>query len=331
MSPFKNYRIVGMLKALTPITHASGTQGNESVIAREQVVLPNGRVARVPKISGNAMRHCMLREPAAAYLIERYRWDGKLDADRQQFLLNGGANCSGGGGAENTGLVVAAYTAIPMVRMLGGTLPSQIIGGSAKVSPGILVCRENQSRLEAMAPDGWWPDDIGTLRPAEDFLSQYQYVRADATDGGRDMVTTDETRYGTGRKMIFGGQSIAPGATFMLDMFFERARDIEIGAVLHAIHLWQAVGGILGGMSAKGHGRMQLSYHLCGDDVAPIETLMAAYVDTVMDREESANRLMDAGFPMPPAKAKAKPTKGKAKPAEVVPDPAEESNEGMLG
>ena len=73
----KTFKVNLIGTALTPITHMMGTKGNEAIVNREAIMY-NGKVRQVPFLSGNAIRHKMIREPGAFHLIEKCQLKGKL-------------------------------------------------------------------------------------------------------------------------------------------------------------------------------------------------------------------------------------------------------------
>lgn len=75
--------------AKSPITHMSGSIGNESVIAVEKVMTARG-YRMVPFLSGNALRHRAIREPGMMWLIEQYGLKERIDLKILNFLLHGG-------------------------------------------------------------------------------------------------------------------------------------------------------------------------------------------------------------------------------------------------
>ncbi len=246
------YRILCLSTALSPITHMMGVEGNEAILNRQAIMTPTGR-RFIPVLSGNAIRHRAVREPAGRHLIETSGMNGELSKRSANFYLHGGALTE-----SNTRVDLAAklemQEKIPFVRLLGGSLPASIEEGSLRVDQGVLVCRENAKRVEAMSG----MDVPGNLRPAEDFVSGWQYTRSDATKTAAAVIhpkaaDADEKS----NLMIYAGQGVIPGATFVHGFTLCHAGELEIGALLLALSIWQASGGTVGGMSARGHGRLQ--------------------------------------------------------------------------
>ena len=85
----KTYKINFLATALTPITHMMGTKGNEALINREAVYV-DGKVVNIPYLSGNSIRHKMIREPGTIDLIKQCDLEGKLSIEQFAFMSNGG-------------------------------------------------------------------------------------------------------------------------------------------------------------------------------------------------------------------------------------------------
>ena len=170
------YKILALSEVLSPLTHAKGVEGNESLIAREPVVTPAG-VRFIPHLSGNALRHRLVRDPGAWFLIDQWELSGKLAMSQLNFFFHGG-NLTQGGNRQNTSRISDMERLFPLIRLLGGSLPDQILSGSLLSWRGTMVCEENRERIFRIAPSGW--EFRGEkLSPAESFVDGYQYTRGD--------------------------------------------------------------------------------------------------------------------------------------------------------
>lgn len=272
-----------MLEAASPITHMSGTEGNEAVLMREPVIA-DGSVAHVPVLTGNALRHRALRQSGYLWLIASINMSGKLRSAMANFLLNGGAVSESTRDADLKG-VAEAIELLPLLGVLGGCLPDQIIPGRASVGRAILACRENASRISSLFPD--WTEDVGQLRPAHDFVGGYQYTRGEA---GR-YIQTDAEPEDASNLMIFSGESVISGAVFFSRMRFRRPSDIQVGAILHALGLWD---GSIGGQSSRGHGQLHVSARINGE--VDQGSMVSSYVKHVEERGEEIRGWLEKRF-----------------------------------
>jgi len=307
-------------EAVSPLTHAMGTSGNESLVARQPVVTERG-VIYVPSLSGNALRHRAIREPGFRWLIERWQLAGKLTLKQLNFLLHAG-NMTEGGGRENTRRIADYHRLYPLGKLLGGCLPDQILSGTLNVGFGVLVCEENRATIAAMMPDNW-PLEEASLRPAEAFVSGYQYVRSDAAHTAPDLLPAEaeDEPNGKSNQMIFSGQAVTRGAAFVHTLTIQHGDDLTLGALLLSLRLWQAAGGTIGGQAARGHGRLKTHVHL-GDNHDE-DTLVADYIahcDTVKD--EAIAWLHEVFAPRPAKPEKVAANKGKRAKNTVEPQPS---------
>lgn len=272
-----------MLEAASPITHMSGTEGNEAVLMREPVIA-DGSVAHVPVLTGNALRHRALRQSGYLWMIASIDMSGKLRSSMANFLLNGGAVSQSTRDADLKG-VAEAIELLPLLGMLGGCLPNQIIPGRASVGRAVLACRENAERVSSLFPD--WSDGIGALRPADDFVGGYQYTRGEASR----YVQTDADPQDASNLMIFSGESVISGAVFFSRMRFRRPTDMQAGAVLHALGLWD---GNIGGQSSRGHGQLHVSARVHGE--VEKKSLVSGYVTHVKERGQEIREWLETRF-----------------------------------
>lgn len=257
--------------ALSPITHASGSVGNESVIAREPVTTPRGLMF-IPFISGNALRHRAVREPGILWLIDQYGLSGELTLEQLNFLLHGG-NLTQSTATENTKRIAEMHRCWPLLRLCGGSLPNQILSGSLDVWRGTLVCEENRHAISTML--GWFPEE--RLHSAERFISGYQYTRSDAAKTG--IAQADDDR--DSNLMIFSGQCVDRGAVFAHGFVLKHVSALELGALLWSLQLWQDTGGTIGGQAARGHGRLKCELLANGLDQQRLVSEYQAYATSV--------------------------------------------------
>ena len=249
----RNYTVICLSEAISPITHASGSSGNESIVMREEIPTSRGTIA-VPVLSGNALRHRAIREPGWRWLIGQYELAGKLNLAQLNFGLHGG-NLTEGGGRENTRRIADFQRIFPLGRLVGGTIPDQILAGSLHTWRGLLVCEENRQTLETILPGGLLP--AKRLRAAESFISGWQYTRSDAAKTATDLRPTDLTTDSPSNLMIFSGQSVMRGSLFVHGFSLPHVSEFELGALLWSLQLWQAAGGTIGGQASRGHGRLK--------------------------------------------------------------------------
>lgn len=293
----KTFTINCISEAVSPLSHMSGSAGNEGIVAREPVHTSAG-VMMIPFLSGNALRHRCIREPMAKWLIDRYGLVGKLSLQQLNFLLHGG-NLTQSNASENTRRIAQMHELWPFLRICGGSLPDQILAGSLDVWRGTLICEENRESLEKTL--GCIP--VERLLSSERFLGGYQYTRGDGRKSGlaadRDDLQEDSNL------MIYSGQCVTRGALFYHGFVLKHVNTLELGCLLLALRLWQASGGTIGGNARLGHGRLKTTLI----DQIDSEDAVQEYVSHVDESKDAAIEWLNDSF----AKAKAAKEKKQAK------------------
>jgi hypothetical protein len=207
----------------------------------------------------------MIREPGALYLVKSCGLAGRLSVEQANYLFNGGV-LSDSATTENINKIATMQSLLPLVRLLGGSLRNQVIGGSLLVGRGILVCEENREKIQKMLPEDFALSEL-RLRAAEEFISQYQYTRGDAQKrNDAPMLTGGDQFAGDSNLMIYAGQTVIPGAFFYHNFILQNVSILEVGALIHALQEWEAMGGSIGGMARIGHGKMKMAYFLESKD-----------------------------------------------------------------
>lgn len=307
----KTFQVQAISEVVSPLTHMKGVEGNEALIAREPVVTAAG-VRYVPHISGNAIRHRLVRDPGAWLLIDEWGLAGKLSMSQLNFLFHGG-NLTEGGGRENTSRIADMERIFPLVRLLGGSLPSQILAGSMLAWRGTLICEENRERIARLVPDGWIAPR--KLRPAESFVDAYQYTRGDAGKSAASLVQSGGGEIAS-NLMIFSGQCVLAGAMFLHGFVLQNVSDLELGALLLSLRLWQSRGGTVGGQASRGHGRLKTFLCVAPEGIDE-EAAVAAYIAHVRAVKHEAIAFLNACFAAPKEEKAPKAKKGgKHAPAE---------------
>lgn len=307
-------RIVCLSRAVSRITHMGGTAGNEAMIAREPVRLSDGTERMVPWISGNSLRHVSVRAPGMRWLVDTFQLGERLTLAQLNFLFHGGS-LTESTGREDTRRIAEMHEAWPLLRLLGGTLPDQINQGALLTQPGILCCEENRDRLAVILGEDAIPD--APLLPAESFVRPYQYATYDAIGREPDLAAkaVGEADPKADPRMLYTGQCVEAGAYFAHDYILRDPTPAEVGAVLWSLELWQRGGGVVGGMSAKGHGRLHTRIMVEGID-GSVPDLIDAYIQTAIRMKDRAVAWLTAAFTRKADKP-AKAGKGRKKAAVV--------------
>lgn len=287
-------------KTLSPLTHMMETAGNESIINREKLV-HKGVIKSIPVISGNAIRHKMLREPGSMYLVEACELKGKLSIDQANYMFYGGA-LTESTVSENMKTLAGLKELFPLYRLLGGSLRNQIIAGSIIVQRGILMCEENREVLEVSLPENFnLPEQ--QLKSSEEFIKEYQYTRSDIQKSkeGTEILKAEEQEEETKTNlMIYNGQCIIPGTLFYHGFILQNISRLEVGAFFHSLQNWKDSGGIIGGYSRIGHGRLDLNFIMEDSEdfitASDIEDCVSEYTAHVEANKEKCVEWLNDNF-----------------------------------
>ena len=270
--------------ALEPITHMSGIQGNVAIINRETILTPNG-IEEVPILSGNAIRHNMLRQPAADVLIEHCDMAGRASFNVAEFLYHGG-NLTSGGKTFGGESIAQLIKDIPFIEVFGGSLPSNILPGAISVGRGILVCRETSALIKELVNAGPLPELEG-YHSYHDYITGTQYTRS-CSD-----TTIDD------RRMIYTGEAIARGAKLYCRIEIEPwISELGLACILSAL---TSSRDRIGGTSRIGHGKLEVLAWL-NDCTASLDT--SAYTDYLREHGDTIRAILDGLFAAPEKAAK---------------------------
>lgn len=299
-------------RALEPLHHGQGAEGNMQVLRRQEVPQPDGTIARVPYISGNSIRH-MIRECGVRFALDAMGIeDGALSKSVVDLLFSGGNL----GGKTPPTLARARRIAelFPIIAALGYSAGSRIQPGKLDVGALHLVCAENGWRIDtqALATHDCMPmlgmragafvsDDFGTRHDAARSLAGQRYLaiedraKADASgEAKKGRVKEDKPDDST--QMIYSYETISPGAAFYGSIIYRDLTDRELDALRSALSYACSGrapdGGYLFTVGAKrGTGLGKMSWHFDGairHVTAPTSTPSDAMLPVVSTAEPSA-------------------------------------------
>jgi len=292
----RTYKIYCILETLSPLTHMMGVSGNESLINREPIIYKNRKVF-VPVISGNSIRHRMIRSAGSEYLVKQMEIDGKLGLDQLDFMFYGGRLCETKT-TTNISKIAEMEELFPLYRLLGGSLKNQIIAGSLDVWRGLLICEENRKTINEYLPEEY--KITNKLLPADLFIGNYQYTRGDARNIRNISSIADNVSSLDDREksnlMLYSGQQVNRNSLFFHGFSTKHISNIEIGCLFHSLQLWSENCSTVGGMAAKGHGRVIINCIMHDIDIDISECILL-YIEHVKKNKEKMVKWLDANFP----------------------------------
>jgi hypothetical protein len=307
-----------------------GVSGNESLINREPV-LYNRAIRYVPVLSGNAIRHKMIRHPGAYHLIKTCGLVGKLTLDQANYLFNGGS-LTESSTSDNLAKIAEMQELLPLIRLLGGSLRNQVISGSLIAKRGMLVCEENRSLIERELPEYLLKElPEQRLRSCEDYISRFQYTRMDAVKLGVIAPVENDDREKS-NQMIYAGQNIIVGAVFYYGFILQNVSRLEVGATLNALYEWNKTDSTIGGMSRIGHGTLETSLTMeKGEDFFGDELNHASLIIEYQKHcEENRDKIVDWLNNAFPRKEKIVKEKKGAKPKKASVELLDDFEQGLV-
>lgn len=247
LTPAAKHTINLTIDLESPFHHGAGTAGNTSLLRTQDVVQPDGTVARVPFLSAASIRHA-LRDALAWHTAHTLDIEpGTLTKATVDLLWTGGA-VSSTGARINLDLMRRVEEHYPALRMLGYAAQSDIIEGTLRASDMILVCAENDWRL---------PGNLRGSRRAAAYRTEEFGTRHDqsSNSAGRYIALAEGDTLDTAQ-MIWDTQILAAGSTLHGTVSLTPAATEAHHMVLNAaLALWAPNGEVMiGAKNAQGFG-----------------------------------------------------------------------------
>lgn len=228
---------------------AAGLDFNERVAytatdeQREQLTAQGGKslAVRIPALSGNALRHCAIREPGANRLLAELGLspqESLVSVGVERFLYGGGNTAKGAKAPGSSDLVEGQVReAYPIIDALGGAFDMFLLTRSAVSVTNWIVCRENNWITERKA---------GVRSDVSIFDLVEEVTRTRGGIGGKDKESG---------QMIFSYETLAAGTEVLVEVGFQPfTKHLTVGAVELALSDWEAAGCPFGARGAQGHG-----------------------------------------------------------------------------
>lgn len=256
-----------LLQATTPIAHGDTVTGidnqtNTRIFMRQGMIVGN-KPARVPSISENALRSCMIRQPIHDDLLQRLKIGrGELPQSVMNLIFSGGNLAAGSKApADEIALGHAVKRAYPSIDLLGGSVDAFILPKSRLQLAAWIVAREYVPALRLVAPH--LSDEAASVS-AYDMLTEETRTRGTGAESA-------------GNQMLYTYETLAAGAKVLIEFSVDaHAPDATTAAIAHAMAAWD---GYIGGQGRQGRGRMAIvSSGLPGPD---------AYIEHVDAHDEA--------------------------------------------
>lgn len=274
----------GYFTTRSPLSHIGESIQTTSYLVQEPILQPDGTIEEVFCYSGNAWRG-QLRDLAACYLLDKLGAP-RVSLDTFHLLFSGGRI----GGEQSVNLEVArAYRRhLPLVALWGGGVGNQILPGKMRVGNSYPVCREAAPVLRHTAIDDATPSYRGlttekSFSRKDDAKDERLTHRVALPETTQQATLLDEEgapkpatkRDGPADQMRMTSELLIAGVRLETTIDLADVSEVELGCLLSALVAFARLP-YIGGQANKGHGLVDLTYHLVdlatGDD-APFITV----------------------------------------------------------
>jgi hypothetical protein len=237
-----------VFQAATPIAHGDTVTGidnptNTRLFMRQQMLL-DGKPARVPAISENALRSVLFRGPLADDLVTRLGIQrGELPQAVMNLLWSGGSMASGAKApGDEIALGHQVKALYPMLDLLGGAVDGFILPRSRLRLAAWIVAREYAPMLRHVAPE---------LVDEAMVVSAYDMV-------GEETRTRGTGGESEGNQMLYTYETLAAGAKIVLEVTLDpHTPEATASALGAALKRWD---GYIGGQGRQGRGRLAVLF-----------------------------------------------------------------------
>lgn len=268
----RTYILEGVVTALTSITHNGGERnGTVTQLRREKFVQENGKVERIPVISGNAIRG-ILRDVGMFSMLKNvgYGVDEKtgeikgLPLNAFYFLFSGGSLTSTGESGVDIDKFRKMREAIPLIGLFGGAAGNIIMPGKMKIGKMIPICNETAH----LVPKRFVPEHSDTIW---EYCQVEMYTRRDdekndrvrsliapkLMEDGTPEAIADTKKKGGPQQMMYNIETLAAGTKFYWKVVLEDVSDVEFEAFLATLLEFSKSPGV-GGKGGVGHGEISI-------------------------------------------------------------------------
>lgn len=241
-----------------------------------EAVVPGSQAARVlevPAVSGNSLRHQVVREPSWLHLCgmldlqEGTPGQGPLLPGAEAIFYNGGNIRAGAKQPENTyGLATRIRAAFPSLDLLGGVTDSFDLGESRLQVGAWLVCRENAGALDGSEAASLPAASVSAF----DLLDDVTLTRQAGTVGVGQMIYSFETLCAGAQVLL--RLSLSPGTP-----------PLTRGALVAAVETYLGTIPTVGGQAARGFGHVKGAWLRWEPGARLLRDTYEAYVEAHRD------------------------------------------------
>jgi hypothetical protein len=250
----------GTLTALSSIAHGGETRGTSTLLRRELIVLPDGRLVHVPIVSGNGLRG-RLRRIGEELLREAVGYEGLLSAAAAHALRGGGSLAKAGEPLSGSRLQ-RIRRLVPQVGVFGAAAGGTIIDGALDVGKVIPHVVETNHLTGAAAVSSAFSSTQLEAYTRQDDSDGHDFVGVIATTGagaqGReDDAAGAQARTGDTSQMLFNIETFPAGTVFSTWLRLRWPTPLEAAFFADILRTFSQ-DGRLGGRVGTGHGQVRV-------------------------------------------------------------------------
>jgi hypothetical protein len=267
----KTYRLDGVIRMLSPLSHIGESHGTDSYLAEQIVIGPDRRPVEVFVYSGNAFRGLM-RDQGVKYLLDNL---GGIQVPVETFHLL----FSGGSLGSETHVDISQARMyrklLPLFSIFGGGTGNQIISGKLRVGQMYPITRE----CAHIVPERYRQDELPSWRQ---WTMEQSYTRKDDskderlrlylhTGDDQQLMIEGETQESKKKEqptqMRYTVECLAPGSELYQRIELVDVTEVELGAWVSCLAEWSR-SPYIGGKSNVGLGLCEASweYIVPGED-----------------------------------------------------------------
>lgn len=274
-TPRRSLRCQFTFTMLSALHHGQGTEGNVSLFRTGRFIV-DGEPQDVPYVTGNAIKHVVIREPGVRHMLRVLEVpDGSLSKAAVHLLWSGGALTTKGS-AIDLGAYRAICEHIPVLSLCGGALGNFMAESRISVGDARPVCAEHADRIDPSdaidsrllrVPVGHLYDvQMGTRHDPLRQQEVQRYLTAGEMrlleDGKREALAKREakehTDKGDSQQMIYERQVLAAGTQLVCRVYTKDLTEIEEAALWAAVNEWMRLP-FIGAGKAVGNGEAALT------------------------------------------------------------------------
>lgn len=256
----------GTLTAESSITQGGETRGTITLLRRELIIQPDGRLVHVPVLSGNGFRG-RLRRIGEELLRDVLRYEHLLPLPVAHALRGGGALAKASSEPLSGRRLHDLRTLIPHIGVFGCAGGGRIVDGClqvGKVVPHLAetahIIASDDPKLAAFAAtqiETYVRQDDTSAHAFADVTSSHRIPVDEAGEPRLEQLPADADVDDLAMLMVYRVETFPAGTKFSTWLRLDRASDLEVAFFTDVLTEFSR-DGRLGGRAAIGHGRTRV-------------------------------------------------------------------------